>query len=64
MLRFLSILKWKNENVKIKRNYDFYSGIPNLVCTGKSVVGDASGGSFSIDTEYFLVERKGCTEEK
>ena len=35
-----------------------------MVCTGKSVVGHACGRSAGIDTEYFLGERKGCTEEK
>jgi len=44
--------------------HSFYSGIPNLVCTGKSVVGDAGGGSTGAGAEYVLGERKGCTEEK
>lgn len=39
--------------------YDFYSGISNLVCAGKSVVGDAGSGSAGAGVEYFLVERKG-----
>jgi hypothetical protein len=40
------------------------SGISNLVCTGKSVVGDAGGRSAGAGIEYFLGERKGYTEEK